>query len=386
MVCSLADIKFELVSILYNIGAMHTQLGAQDSRTTSDGMKMACTHFQCAAWAFQYLRQNYPQPAGVDLAPEVMQYMQQLCLAQAQECILEKSMLDNRKAVIIAKVGVQVVDYYHQALNTLQTGGDEGSIAETIGSKTYKEWRQYLKFKIAYHTCISLLYQGQQAEEQQKMGERVCFYHAASQELESARKLAKGMNDSSVIGEAIAFTMDVVEGKKKAATNENEFIYHEEVPDRSTLQLVKGASLVKGIPFNFNDVEVSGPDIFGRLVPLQAHEASSIYSEEKAQLLRRIAAQVDEKDAQLDSYINSLQFDSINQAVQVILNGVKMTDLPPEVVDRAASLSARPEAIQSLVNIMSQLANIYHDVESSLDEIKHYFEVKYFFLEILNLF
>jgi len=34
---------------------------------------------------------------------------------------------------------------------------------------------------------------------------------------------------------------------------------------------------VKGIPFNPNDPEVSGPDIFKKLVPLEAHKASSLY-------------------------------------------------------------------------------------------------------------
>ena len=53
MVCTLADIRFEMVAILYNIGALHSQLGASDSRVTADGMKLSCTHFQCAAWAFQ---------------------------------------------------------------------------------------------------------------------------------------------------------------------------------------------------------------------------------------------------------------------------------------------------------------------------------------------
>lgn len=53
MVCSVPDIDFELMNILYNIGAIHSKLGSEDSRTTPEGMKMACTHFQCAAWAFQ---------------------------------------------------------------------------------------------------------------------------------------------------------------------------------------------------------------------------------------------------------------------------------------------------------------------------------------------
>jgi hypothetical protein len=38
------------------------------------------------------------------MAPDFMQYYQQICLAQAQECILEKSMMDNRKSTIIGKL------------------------------------------------------------------------------------------------------------------------------------------------------------------------------------------------------------------------------------------------------------------------------------------
>lgn len=80
-----------------------------------------------------------------------------------------------------------------------------------------------------------------------------------------------------VVMEALIFTRDVVEGKRKAAKNENDFIYHEDIPDLDTLPIIKGASLVKGIPFSVNDTEISGPDIFARLVPMKAHEVSSLY-------------------------------------------------------------------------------------------------------------
>lgn len=152
---------------------------------------MSCTHFQCAAWAFQHLKNNYSQLVSLYLVPEVVHFMYQLCLAQAQECILEKSMMDNRKATIIAKVAVQVVDYYNQAIATLMSGTDDGTIGEIIGSRVFKVWSRYLKFKVAYHSCVSFLYQGQQAEEAQKMGERVAYYQAASEQLEEARKIAK---------------------------------------------------------------------------------------------------------------------------------------------------------------------------------------------------
>lgn len=103
MLCNISDIQFELMAILYNIGALHSKLGAEDSRATPDGMKMACTHFQCAAWAFQTIKETFPQMVNLILVPEIVHYMQQVCLAQAQECILEKSMTDTRKPIIIGQ-------------------------------------------------------------------------------------------------------------------------------------------------------------------------------------------------------------------------------------------------------------------------------------------
>lgn len=59
MVFSISEIQFELMAVLYNIGALHSKLGSEDPRTSQEGMKMACTHFQCAAWAFQVLILKY---------------------------------------------------------------------------------------------------------------------------------------------------------------------------------------------------------------------------------------------------------------------------------------------------------------------------------------
>lgn len=101
MSCSLADVKFEMACILYNIGALHTMLGSSEPRTSPDSLKSACIHYQNAAWAFQHLTEEYSQPAGVDVAEEIMMLFKEICLAQAQECIMEKSILDTKKASVI---------------------------------------------------------------------------------------------------------------------------------------------------------------------------------------------------------------------------------------------------------------------------------------------
>ncbi|KMQ92422.1 tyrosine-protein phosphatase non-receptor type 23 [Lasius niger] len=337
--------------------------------------KYYCQLHFLQTWAFEHLKNSYPQPSGVDLAPELMTFMHQLCLAQAQECILQKSMLDNRKPTIVAKVAKQIVDYFTMALNTLEQGGSEdGTVSDTVGTKIYKSWKRYVKFKKAYHSAVTYLYQGLTAEEQRKMGERVAFYNAALTSLNEAHAIydfANVKEEKAAVEEALTFTNDVIEGKRKAAKNENEFIYHEEVPEKENLPIVKGASLVKGISFTINDPEISGQDIFARLVPMKVHEASSLYSEEKAKILRSIGAKIEEKDQYINTYLTSLKLEHMNLWDPDSTQGSEWEclPLPEELVERCAALNAKQHVIEDLVDIMGKLSETSQDVESVLKEI-----------------
>lgn len=45
------------------------------------------------------------------------------------------------------------------------------------------------------------------------------------------------------------------------------------------------------------------------------------------------------------------------------------TGIPQDLIDRAAALAAKPNAVQDLINSMGKLSNIYQDVEANLKEI-----------------
>jgi tyrosine-protein phosphatase non-receptor type 23 len=358
------SVKYEMASILYNIAALYTQLAAEESREDSDSMKLACTYFQCASWAFGELKSKYSGDLRGDLSSELMIFKQNMCLAQAQECILEKSLADNRKAQIVAKVTAQVISFYNSAMSALFGQNEDGLIQDFIGSKIYKEWTKYIKFKISYLSAILFLYQGMHSEEQRKMGERVALFNAACEKLEEAKKESKGMNKIDVINEALTLTTDIIEGKRKNAKQENEFIYHESIPEISSVSAVQGACLVQGIPFDVTDAKVIGEDIFKRLVPMKAHEHLSVYSEEKANLLRSLGARIDDRDAELASFMGSLNHDMLKAMEQTYFS------IPQSVADRCVELSGKPNAIPDLVDSMSSLAEICYDVESSLKEVK----------------
>ncbi|KAL5005900.1 hypothetical protein ScPMuIL_017058 [Solemya velum] len=354
---TLADVKFEQACILYNIGSLHSILGAMDTRQTADGMKVSCTHFQCSAWAYEHLRDHFGSSSmSMDMAHELLTFQVTLTLVQAQECILEKSMIDSRKSTITAKVSAQTVEYYRTALKHLDTCEREG----LIGSRKYKDWKRRIEIKILFYQCITSFYQGLQSETQQKWGESVAYYTLSHDKLLDCTKMAK--NEVSEIQEALRFTNDVVAGKLQAMKKDNDFVYHDKVPAADTLAEVKGASLVKGIPFNPNDNEISGQDIFHKLVPMEAHEAASLYSEEKAKLIRKIGASIEEKNSQLTQYMSSLQLDpsKLSYAPQ---------KLPQELLEKCAAVSVRTNAIKDLVDSMGAVSSIAIEVDMGIKEI-----------------
>ncbi|NWY70785.1 PTN23 phosphatase, partial [Erithacus rubecula] len=367
------DIKYEQACVLYNLGelwdscsfgapwggpcpadppvptgALHSMLGAMDKRVSEE----------CAAGAFTYLRDHFPHSYSVDMSHQILSLNINLMLGQAQECLLEKSMLDNRKSFLVARISAQVVDYYKEACRAL-----ENSETASLLGKIQKDWKKLVQMKIYYFAAVAHLHMGKQAEEQQKFGERVIYFQSALDKLNEAIKLAKGQPET--VQEALRFTMDVIGGKYNSAKKDNDFIYHEAVPALDTLQSVKGAPLVKALPVNPTDPAVTGPDIFAKLVPMAAHEASSLYSEEKAKLLRDVMAKIEAKNEVLDQFMDSMQLDP-----ETVDNLDMYNHIPPVLMEKCAALSVRPDTVRNLVQSMQVLSGVFTDVEASLKEIR----------------
>ncbi|GAA6081368.1 tyrosine-protein phosphatase non-receptor type 23b isoform X1, partial [Tachysurus ichikawai] len=78
-----------------------------DNRVSEEGMKTSCTHFQSSAGAFTYIRDHYNSGYSSDLSHPALSININLMLGQAQECLLEKTLLDNRKSLLIARICAQ---------------------------------------------------------------------------------------------------------------------------------------------------------------------------------------------------------------------------------------------------------------------------------------
>ncbi|XP_055891431.1 rhophilin-1-like isoform X2 [Biomphalaria glabrata] len=91
------SIGFEKGSILYNIGALFTQIACKQDRTTKEGLVQAIVNFEKAAGAFKYLENRFSAAPSQDMQSETLIMLEMLMLAQAQECVLEGRLIGGSK-------------------------------------------------------------------------------------------------------------------------------------------------------------------------------------------------------------------------------------------------------------------------------------------------
>ncbi|KAJ8923991.1 hypothetical protein NQ315_006767, partial [Exocentrus adspersus] len=90
-------VAFEKACVLFNMGAIYTQIGAKQDRSTTKGLDAAVDSFLRAAGTFRYIHENFTNAPSMDLGPEMLEMFVQLMLAQARECLLEKLQLQSEE-------------------------------------------------------------------------------------------------------------------------------------------------------------------------------------------------------------------------------------------------------------------------------------------------
>lgn len=103
----------------------------------------------------------------------------------------------------------------------------------------------------------------------------------------------------------------LVTEKKNEAQRENDLIYNNILVPFETLPQIEKTAVAT--PITIQDVygtpevqKVIGPDMFVRLIPLSVHESASVYSEEKAKLVRGEVEKADDAEAEVKSALDSL--------------------------------------------------------------------------------
>ncbi|XP_066533483.1 rhophilin-1 [Hoplias malabaricus] len=117
-------LAFEKGSVLFNIAALYTQIGARQDRSTLPGIHDAIDAFQRAAGAFLYLQENFSHAPSLDMSSPALSMLVRLMVAQVQECVYEKVTLSMEEDDLMsnlqaAQEAARVSDVYSLVLQAM---------------------------------------------------------------------------------------------------------------------------------------------------------------------------------------------------------------------------------------------------------------------------
>ncbi|CAI4230145.1 unnamed protein product [Auanema sp. JU1783] len=335
------DINYELACIMYQIGAVHSHIASEQPRTEEDSIKNAFMHFQYAAFPFQYMRDNMELAKFncLDFDKDLLTFYVNILLAQAQECLVQKSVNDHRKHLIVAKLTIYLKELYKSCLNHI-----DKNLSGGISPKKYKLWATLCFMKMEMYACMTMLYMGMNSEEETKYGFRLGYYKIAKTHFDNmVSAYDKNLFD---LKDSIQFLSDVVNGKLKNADDENRLIYHERVPSAEELQnnSVEGLCKVKPLGFDPLDPSIGGEDIFSTLLPPSVLATVSEYEDQKAKLRREIMQEIEEKNEELQTFLIALNVNELG-----LNEGSEDFHVPDILLERNASLASQPDAVPKIL-------------------------------------
>ncbi|KAJ5232433.1 hypothetical protein N7468_005389 [Penicillium chermesinum] len=310
------SLAFEKASIIFNISAVLSCHAANQNRAEDAGVKTAYHSFQASAGMFTYINENFLHAPSTDLNRDTVKTLINVTLAQAQEVFLEKQITDEKKPGFLAKLAGQAAYLYQQAGETMQ---------EFVSKNVFdKVWSTVVQAKAAHLSSVASYYQAIADDEANSHGVAIARLQLADKQATTALTWAKAFPSSApatsnmtaesgtALVELVKHNQTNVQTKLASMIKDNDFIYHQPVPNEAGLSAVAKLPAAKAIPvselYQGQDIQrIIGPDIFQKLVPMSVTETASLYDEEKAKLIRAETEKVETANGEMAASLDYLK-------------------------------------------------------------------------------
>lgn len=326
------NVRFELANVLFNLGALYSQLAFGTNRTTVEGLKSAAEHGAAAAGVFAFMRTEVlPDMRSAppeDMDDITLQSLQQLCLAQAQECfwqmIIKKGMSDGT----VARLAASASDFYISAAE-----------AARQSRAVSTEWIHHFQAKHHHFAAAAQFRQSRFCLTNKQYGEEIARLKDSLICVNEGLQEARWIN-ATVLGDLNGLKSRVNEELKRAE-KDNDMIYLQALPPKAELKILERTNMVKartpadvvnGLSL-LGDGQPFGKPLFEKLVPYAVHQAASIYADRRDRLVNQsIIVDLDAMTAKLREILQSLDLPGSLQALE------KPLGLPPSLVSKAEEL------------------------------------------------
>ncbi|KAG7220024.1 hypothetical protein INR49_000673 [Caranx melampygus] len=289
-------LAFEKGSVLFNIGALYTQIGARQDRSATAGIDRAIDAFQRAAGAFNYLKENFSNAPSLDMSGPSLCMLVRLMVAQVQECVFERVILTTQDThftsqLRLAQEAARVSDVYLLVQQTMTQPLMKDYVPFSWASMVQVK-SEHFRALSHFYTAVTLCDHMTSAEEEEAEKAFLQFYVSTPagpslsqvlQDSEKRRKLGKAHLRRAVIRHEEAMRvhglckilrkMDILQdvlslGHKRSLDKYSELDREDDFDETAEAPEIQSQTHQKPdiTPPNFSTVQVT--DIFQRLGPL----------------------------------------------------------------------------------------------------------------------
>ncbi|XP_072427207.1 programmed cell death 6-interacting protein isoform X3 [Chiloscyllium punctatum] len=342
---SFASLGFEKTCILFNIGALASQIASEQNLENDEGLKAAAKYYQLASGVFQHIKDTalttMNRELTMDTSPDTVGTLSLIMLAQAQEVFFLKAAADKMKDAIIAKLANQAADYYGDAFKQCQ-----------FKENLPKEVLPVLAAKHCMMQASAEYHQSVLAKQQKKFGEEISRLQHASDLVKTVGSRYDEYINVKDLSDKIARALT-------AAKKDNDFIYHDRVPDVKDLDPVGKATLVKPTPVSV-PMSQKFTDLFVKMVPLAVQHSLSMYNQRRADLVNRLIAQMRESTNLANGVLASLN-------LPAAIEDVSGDDIPQSILDKSKAV-IQQGGLQTIDQLIRDLPGLLQRNKEILDE------------------
>lgn len=359
------NLEFELNNIIYNIGAIHNELGAKISRQSESSTKDSCLHFSSALWWVTELRDNRTGFKPKEMGHDLLTFFHHVLRAQAQECVLFHSIRASMKPENVAKICSQIASDYDVAAKLAQTPLYTDPLKEIMsGASMFNTWRATVEFKFNYFSAMTQMLAGlaNTDDNSKEIAIRIARLKWASQMIESCKKTTSDTLDSQTARAAFEVLYNLITRKLDKAIRYNDNVYHSTIPSRETLISIESKLLISPAAFSISSMP-EFKDLFSNLITIESVQTSSIYSQKKDDLSRDIKSKVERQDEELAHMMSTLNFDK---------NSLRLPSFgaSDDLIEICAELSMNPNIVDDVLTKLEDLDDQSEEIQKMLDKVQ----------------
>ncbi|XP_077404761.1 programmed cell death 6-interacting protein isoform X1 [Vanacampus margaritifer] len=347
---ALASLGYEKTCVLFNAAALASQIAAEQNLDNDEGLKNAAKYYQLASGAFAHIKDTVLSALNreptMDISPETVGTLSIIMLAQAQEVFFLKATTDRMKDAIIAKLSNQAADFYGDAFKQCQYKDN---------LPKYFYFQEVLPVLAAKHCIMQAnaeLHQSVLAKHKKHFGEEIA-------RLQHAAELVKTVASRYDEYVSVKDLTEKINRSLTAARKDNDFIYHDRVPELKDLEPIGKATLVKAAAIT-PPLSQKFADLFEKMVPMAVQQSMSVYSQRKSETVNRLVGTMREATNLCNGVLASLN-------LPAALEDLSGDSVPPSISEKARSV-VQQGGLQSIEQLIKDLPELLTRNREILDE------------------